>query len=314
MSFGKSSLLTWILIALIPVGAGAGILIGWAVFSGEEAQTYSLNVEGSTTVYKIVADSHIAFMDAHPGVVVTVAGTGSGSGIGTLINGLADVAMASRPAKDTENDTGVESAFAVQGEYLRAFPIAKDGLAIIVNDDANALDMTIDQAKAIFNGTVDTWAGVDTMLGLTSGLTGDIQVVVREEGSGTRDAFNELVMGDEDQDDPDEQYAGDALQKNSNQLIFDEVNGNPNAIGYVGLGYVTTGVESVAIDGVAPSIATVVDGSYSVQRSLFLITLGWPTVGELIWEFINWHYSPDGQFYVEDNGFIAISIKRDDIT
>jgi phosphate transport system substrate-binding protein len=305
MSFGKSSsLLTWILIALIPVGAGAGILIGWAVFSGGE--TYTIDVQGSTTVEKIATLSAVPFMNTHPGVTVTVAGTGSGTGIGTLINQQCDVAMASRPVKSSENDT----AFANTGEYLRAYAIAKDGLAIVINDAATGtLDLAIDEIKSIFNGTVTSWT--DPLVS-AAGLTGDIQVVVREEGSGTRDAFNELIMGDDAQDDPDEQYVGDALPMTSNQQIFDEVESNEQAIGYVGLGYVQAGVEAVDVDGVTPSFETVVGGTYPVQRDLFLVTLGTPAVDGLIWEYVSWHFGPEGQYWVFDAGYINVLPRRED--
>ena len=309
MSFGKNSnTLTYVLITLIVVGTGLGFLVDWLVFKdGGSSETYTLDIQGSTTVEKICTLSAVPFMEAHPGVQVTVSGTGSGTGIGTLINGQCDVAMASRPVKSSENTTAHDQ----NGEWLRSFPIAKDGLAVIINDDATStLDLSIDLIKAIFNGTITDWG--DAKLP-SIGLSGEIQVVVREEGSGTRDAFNEMIMGDEDQENPDSQYVGDALPMTSNQMIFDEVNTNPQAIGYVGLGYVATGVEAVSVDGVTPSFETVVDGTYLIQRDLFIVTLGNPEAGSLIWEFVNWHYSPEGQYYVFDAGFINIQSKRDDL-
>ena len=307
MSFGRyNNTLTYVLVVLIFVGTGLGIFIGWLAFKGEGGETIILNVQGSTTVEKICTLSAVPFMTAHPTVQVTVSGTGSGTGIGTLINGQCDIAMSSRAVKSSENDT----AFANTGEYLRAFAIAKDGLAVIINDDATGtLDLNIDEIRAIFNGTITTWG--DAKLP-NVGLAGEIQVVVREEGSGTRDAFNELVMGDEDQEEPGSQYAGDALPMTSNQMIFDEINTNPQAIGYVGLGYISTGVVSVDVDGVTPTFDTVIDSTYSIQRALFLVTLGDPEVDSLIWEYINWHFSPEGQHYVFESGFINILDKRED--
>ena len=181
-------------------------------------------------------------------------------------------------------------------------------MAIIVNDVAGPLDLTIEEARQIFAGEITDWS--DPVVA-EAGLTGTIQVVVRESGSGTRDTFNGLVMGDEDQEEPGSQYVSSAIQKTSNQLIKDDVDANDNYIGYVGLGYVGSGVEAVAIDGVAPSIATVVDSTYPIQRDLFLITMGEPT--GIIKEFINWHFSPEGQTLVEDNGFIAVSTKYEDL-
>ena len=309
MSFGNNNkTLTYVLITLIIVGTGAGFLVGWLVFKdGGSGETYVLDIQGSTTVEKICTLSAVPFMEAHPGVQVTVSGTGSGTGIGTLINEQCDIAMASRPVKSSENTTAHDNT----GEWLRAFPIAKDGLAVIINDEATStLDLSIDLIKAIFNGTITDWGDADLP---DVGLTGEIQVVVREEGSGTRDAFNELVMGDEDQEFPDSQYVGDALPMTSNQMIFDEVNTNPQAIGYVGLGYIDTGVEAVSVEGVLPSFETVVDGTYLVQRDLFIVTLGNPDVGSLVWEYVNWHFSPEGQYYVYDGGFINVQDRRDEL-
>lgn len=309
MSYGKNtSKLTYLLIALIIVGTGLGVFIGWIAFNdGHGGDSYILNIQGSTTVEKICTLSAVPFMDAHPSVQVTISGTGSGTGIGTLINGQCNVAMASRAVKSSENET----AHTNTGVWLRQFAIAKDGLAVIINDDATStLDLSVDTIKAIFNGTISSWD--DTALP-DVGLSGEIQVVVREEGSGTRDTFNGLIMGDADQEFPDSQYVGDALPMSSNQMIFDEVKTNPQAIGYVGLGYLGVGVESVHVDGVEPTVETVVDATYPVQRNLYLVTLGNPDFGSLIWEYVNWHFSPEGQYYVFDSGFINVLPRRDNL-
>ncbi|MEA2070547.1 MAG: phosphate ABC transporter substrate-binding protein [Asgard group archaeon] len=286
MSFGSSNrVLTIILIILIPVAAGTGVLITWATM--QDVRITTLNVEGSTTVFKIVEDSAVAFADDHPGVEVTVAGTGSGPGITALIDGQCDVAMASRPVKAEENTTA--------GGTLKAYAIAGDGIAIIVHDNVGTLDFNMSAARGIFNGTYTSWAD----FGVT-GLSSDaIQVVARETGSGTRDTFSSIVLGDEDAE-----YADGAILKASDSLILEAVKDNDNYIGYVGLGYVEAGVEACSIDGVTPSEETVADESYAIARQLFLVIDGEPT--GLAWEFINWHLSPIGQDWVVEGGFVAI--------
>lgn len=306
MSFGKrSNVLTIILVALVPIGIAGGFLIGWGVYNTSGV----LNIEGSTTVYAITDVTASVFMDMHPGVVVTVAGTGSGTGIGTLTNGLCDIAMNSRPVKDSENTT----CFEQNGEYLRSYVIASDAIAIIVNDDANDAwaGLTIDEARAIFNGTWTTWAEVDAGTGATSGLTGEIVVCVREQGSGTRDFFNDVVMGDEDQEEPGSTYATGAEEYSGNSGIYDRVANNEAAIGYIGLAYVEIGVETVLIDGVEATKPNAVLGTYSIVRNLFLTTIGYPTPNTLVWEFINWHLSPEGQYYADAVGYIAIGPTAD---
>lgn len=293
MSFGKqTNLLTIILIVLIPIAGATGFLITWGVMRDGGASS-QINIEGSTTVWKIMETSHQEFMDAHPSVTVTVSATGSGSGITALIDGQCDVAMASRPYKESENDAA--------GGQLTDFAIAKDALSIIVHADADPLDITLEEAKQIFSGEITNW---DDPAVSEAGLTGEIQVVVRESGSGTRATFNDIIMGEED-------YVEGAIEKTSNQLIKDAVAANDNYIGYVGLGYVDSSVDAVSLGGVAPSQATVVDGTYPISRSLFLITMGEPE--GLIKEFINFHFSPTVQYIVDDVGFIAVGTKWDEL-
>ena len=299
MSFGnKNKTLTIILIILIPVAGIAGWLITSLVI--DNTQSYELYIDGSTTVFKIVDTAQYAFMDSHPGVITTISGTGTGAGITSLIDGEAHIAMASRPVKDIENESS--------GFVLKSFAIAKDGLAIIVNAAASPLDITIDEARAIFNGSVIDWS--DPIVS-EAGLTGTIQLVVREDGSSTRDAFNELVMGDADQLEPGSDYPGTELPKNSNQLIKDAVAENINYIGYVGLGYIDATVDAVIINGTTPTIDTVQNGEYDIQRDLYLVTKGTPT--GLAREFINWIFSPDGQDIVLESGFINVAATSDEI-
>ncbi|MHA1185372.1 MAG: phosphate ABC transporter substrate-binding protein [Candidatus Heimdallarchaeota archaeon] len=297
MSFAnKGNTLTIILIIMIPVAGITGWLITSSVLNSNT--DYVLNIDGSTTVFKIIDSAQFEFMDSHPGVTVTTSGVGTGAGITAITDGVAHIGMASRPVKAIENETA--------NYQLKAFEIAKDGLAIIVHADANPLDLTVDEARAIFNGTVSDW--FDPIV-TAAGLTGTIQLVVREEGSGTRDTFNELVMGDDVQLEPGSSYGTGALPKSSNQLIKDAVAANTNYIGYVGLGYIDEEVDAVAIDGVIPTLETVQDDSYEIQRGLYLVTLGEPE--GLAKEFINWMFSPTGQDVVIETGFINVAQTSD---
>ena len=299
MSFSsKRTVLTWVLIALIPIAGISGWLI--TKYTTNPGEQYQINIDGSTTVYKIIKSSLQPFMDYHPGVIVTVSGTGTGTGITSLIDGQADIAMASRPVKSEENISS--------GGLLKSFPIAIDALSIVVHASASQLNITTDVARAIFNGTISSWSDPAVAV---AGLSGQIQVVVREAGSGTRDAFNELVMGDEKQLEPGSQYAAGAISKNSNQLIKDAIATNPNYIGYIGLGYVDSTVDVVIINGVMPAIETVKDGTYDLQRDLYLVTLNNPQ--DLIKEFINWMLSPEGQKIVIDSGFVNVATTSDEV-
>jgi len=299
MSFSrKRDRLVIILIILIPVAAVSSWFLARSV--NNTGETYYITIEGSNTVFKIIDKTYKVFAQYHSGVIVSVTGSGTGSGITALIDNQADIAMASRPYKDTEQTAANGS--------LNAVSFAKDALTIITHASANPLDITVDVARAIFNGTIADWSHPVVA---AAGLSGTIQVVVRESGSGTRDAFNELVMGDSTQLEPGSQYVNDALQKSSNQLIKDGVATNPNYIGYIGLGYMDSEVKAVTIDGVEPTVENVLNDSYFIQRELFLITLGVPE--GMVWEFINWSMSPEGQDLVLESGFINVAPTTDDV-
>jgi phosphate transport system substrate-binding protein len=294
----KRDRLVIILIILIPVAAVSGWFL--ARSTNNAGETYFVTIEGSNTVYKIIDLTSKAFTQTQTGVTISVTGSGTGSGITAIIDGQADIAMASRPYKDIEQTAANGS--------LEAVAFAKDALSIIIHASANPLDLTIDVARAIFNGTISDWSHPAVNV---TGLSGTIQVVVRESGSGTRDAFNELVMGDSSQIEPGSQYVSSAIQKSSNQLIKDAVAANSNYIGYIGLGYIDSEVRATTINGVEPTLENVLNESYFIQRELFLITLGIPE--GIVWKFISWSISPEGQDLVLESGFINAFPTSDDV-
>jgi phosphate transport system substrate-binding protein len=301
MSSGKTSeLFTWILIALIPISAGAGLFIGWAIYSGV-GTSITLTVKGSTTVEPIIIATVEHFEVTHQGVTIEGTFDGSGTGISALIDGNADVAVSSRAVKSSENDT----AFSTHNEYLRAFAIAKDGLTVITNNinTTTNFDLTIDEIKAIFNGTITSW---DNPLLAGNGLTGDILVIARDSVSGTRGSFDELVMNNDD-------YVIGFQEKTSNADVITEIGTNPQAIGYCGIAYLDSTVKTVYINGIEPTKETILDGSYDITRDLYVVTLGYPGVNSMIWEYVQWLFSPTAQYYIDYVGFIAVQIKRDDL-
>jgi len=304
MSFGQiSRTKMWVLIALIPIAAGAGFFMGWAYYGGGGGvSNILLEIKGSTTVEPICLATAPRFEATHPGVQIGISAAGSGTGIAAVIDGTADIGMSSRTVKVEENT----SAHDATGEWLRAFAIAKDALAVITNAAATTtgFDMNLTLLRMIFNGTITSW---DHPALAGHGLTGEIQVIARESTSGTRTAFDELVMGDDD-------YVADFQEKVSNQEVYDEIASNPHAIGYIGLAYMGSGVKAVSIDGIAVTKETVLDGSYKLSRSLYLVILGLPEVDSIIWEYVQWHFSPTAQYYIDQVGYIAIQAKRDDLT
>ncbi len=179
------------------------------------AQT-TLEIEGSTTCFPIVQAAAENYTAQHAGKTITVTGTGSGTGIEQLIAGNVEVAMASRAMKDSE-----KAELPNWVEYV----IAKDGIAIVVNTENTIEQLTMRELKMIYNGTISNWKEV-------GGSDAPIACINRESTSGTRDFFYENVMDKEDFRSDDQ-----ISEKNSNGAVATEVEGNPNAIGYVGLGY-----------------------------------------------------------------------------
>ncbi|MHA1185369.1 MAG: substrate-binding domain-containing protein [Candidatus Heimdallarchaeota archaeon] len=293
MSYGKKKFRTIILIVMIPVTALAGVLIAWSVYNNRTVS--ELDIEGSTTVYKIVEEAQHPFINVHPNVALTITGTSSSSGIISLSQGLVEIGMSSRPIEASEN--------ASANGNLRSFPIAKDVLAIIINDAANPLNISLDIGRAIFNGTITSW---DHPAVNATGLTGIIQVIVRQDGSGSRDFFNEFVMDDVDQLEPGSDYVSGTVIKSSNQLVLDDIKTNENHIGYVGLGYIETGVEAVIINNIEPTKETAIDESYPIQRNLYLVTYGDPVLNSIKYEYIRWIQSPLGQEIVDLTGFVPL--------
>lgn len=252
---------------------------------GVWAQVKSINIVGSTTVLPIAQACAEKFMDLKKDVNVSVKGGGSGVGIAALIDGTCDIANSSRAMKKEE----VEKA---KGKGINPVEhvIAKDGLAIVVHPSNPVKALTVEQVRDIYSGRISNWREV-------GGKDMKIVVVSRDSASGTYEAFHELVLkGDK--------LRGDALLLASNQAVATTVAQTEGAIGYIGLGYLSSSVKALDIDGVKPSKETVVNGSYKLSRPLFMYTNGEPK--GLVKEFIDFVLSPEGQKIVEEQGFVAV--------
>lgn len=264
------------ILAIVAIAVVAGCLGGDNV---DEDST--LIITGSTTVLPIAEIAAEEYMKDHD-VRIFVNGGGSGVGVEAAGTGTADIGMASRGIKESE-----------MSEYpdLIAIPIAKDGIAIIVHPTNVVSDLTVEQVKRIYLGEITNWDEV-------GGEDLEIVVVGRDSASGTRGTFDELVL---DKEDP----SMSMLEKQSNGDVFETVKGNENAIGYVGLGYVTKGVKGLRMEGVEPSVPTVLDGSYPISRNLNLVFKGDPEGPAR--EFLDFMLSSEGQRIVEEKKFVPLS-------
>jgi len=187
-----------------------------------------------------------AFALLHPNVAVDIQGGGSTAGITAAGAGTASIGMSSRPLRESEL-------------YLWHEEIAKDGLAIIVHPSNPLENLTLDQIRGIYTYQITNWSEV-------GGTDNKIHVITREEGSGTRGAFEELVLL------PGMRITPRAIVQDSNGSVRQLVLGDPNSIGFISLGLVNNDVKAVQIDGVAATRENVVNGSYTLFRPFIFIS------------------------------------------
>jgi phosphate transport system substrate-binding protein len=255
-------------------------------FSSAQADS-KLVIKGSDTLgAKLVPQLAEAYKNAHPGVTFEIAAEGSTTGIAAIIDGTADIGMASRSAFPTEI-----SAASAKGKTLKPTIVAYDGIAIIVNTANAVTKLTKKQIEGIFTGAITDWSAV-------GGAAGPISIYTRNTSSGTYSDFKGMAMEKKD-------YAPSAQKMAGNEQIASEVGKNPNGVGYVGMAYLNAaGVKAVAVNGVMPSIATVQNLTYPISRKTFYYTNGDPT-GEAK-SFLDFTLSPEGQKIVAQVGFAPV--------
>lgn len=259
----------------------------WLLVLGLAVPCYAekIVVAGSTTVLPIAQKAAEVFMNSNPGADISVRGGGSGVGIASLIDGTCDIAGSSRPIKDTELDKAVTN-----GRSPKANVVAMDGICVIVNPSNTVEALTGKQVKDIYTGKISNWKEV-------GGSDEKIVVISRDSSSGTFEAFGELAL-------KGGKVRPDALLQASNQAVASTVSRTPGAIGYVGLGYLTSSVKAVDIDGIKASKETVLTGKYAIGRPLFMYTNGAPK--GLAKQFIDYILSAEGQKLVEEEGFVGL--------
>lgn len=244
-----------------------------------------LVVTGSTTVLPIAQACAEAFMDANPGADITVRGGGSGVGIAALLDGQCNIAISSRDIKQKEIETARE-----KGIEPIEHTVAIDALAIIVNPKNKVSKLTIDQIRAIYIAEIKNWKDL-------GGANKGIVIVSRDVSSGTFEVFKEIVL------------KGDAVHESalklaSNQAVATTISSTADAIGYVGLGYVSSKVKSVKVDGVEATVANAQSKKYPITRGLHMYSNGAPTGTAKA--FIDFIMSAEGQAIVAELGFVPV--------
>ncbi|MDR0357776.1 MAG: phosphate ABC transporter substrate-binding protein [Clostridiales Family XIII bacterium] len=254
---------------------------------GEAPESVTVVIAGSTSVQPLSEMLAEAYMDDHPEVGIEVQGGGSGQGIKAVEEKIADFGALSRELKSEEEVVAAEQ-----------FLIAKDGIAVVVNNATELSDITVEQLKRIYTGEVANWSEV-------GGGDAKINVITREEGSGTRSAFGELtgVLGKDENGEERDFTIDSAIVQNSTGAVLQTVAATPDSIGFVSLGSVDDSVKVLEVEGVKASKETVVSGEYKISRP-FLYICG-PNLGDGARSFAEFILSGEGQAIVEDAGFIA---------
>ena len=253
---------------------------GSTVSSTAAALSGNVATGGSTSMKNVIAALTEGFAEVEPGVTVSYDPTGSGAGITGATDKTLDIGLSSRALKDDEK-TDVDGT-----------TIALDGIAIIVNNASKVEDLTVDQLKQMFTGEITNWSEV-------GGDDGEIVLIGREAGSGTRDGFESIV------DVKDScKYAQELTATGA---VISAVEANPLAIGYASLSAVGDTVKMVTVGGVECSEETVKDGSYEVQRPFVFVTNKSVTLSEQAQAFFDFATSADAADLIRTAGAVPVN-------
>jgi len=276
------TLVVSLLIIAALVSACGGTSTPGAPVTDPTTDNSTISVSGSTTVQPLAEKLAEAFMTENTGIRIDVQGGGSSVGVKAAGQGTSDIGMASREIKESE---------LAEFPKLNVVVIARDGIAIVANADVTVSDLTVEQVRDIFSGKITNWKDL-------GGEDQNIIVVSREEGSGTRGAFEELVMG------KDALITASAILQPSNGSIRTTVSTTPYSIGYMSFGYLDDTIKAISIGGIAPTEPNAADGSYPIVRPLNMLTNGEPTGA--VKAFLDFILSDAGQKLVIEDGYIPV--------
>jgi len=247
--------------------------------SREVYRKHTVTIAGSTSVMPFTEKLAEHFMLEHPTHIINVQAGGSTAGIQACMNKTVDIGMSSRELKPDEKS-------------LQEIVICYDGIAVIVNPENPVRSLTMQQVRAIFSGSLVNWKELGW-------VDRHIDAVTREEGSGTRGAFEELVMHDTSIDDG-------IMVQDSNGSVKEVVATDPFAIGYVSMGIIDTRVVALMIDYIRPTVETITSKQYTIVRPFLYLINGTP--GGAAQQFIQYVLSRDGQRILEQEGLVTAHV------
>lgn len=245
--------------------------------SSGEAKTVS--TDGSTSMEKVIGALGEAFEADNSGTTFTYNPTGSGSGITAVLEGRCDIGLSSRALKDDEKAQGLTETV-----------LAYDGIAIIVNPENTVEDLTVDQIAFIYTGEITNWSEV-------GGADGEIVLIGREAGSGTRDGFESITKTNDS--------CKYRQELTSTGDVITTVANNPNAIGYASLASVKDTVKALKVGGVTPTEDTVKDGTYLIQRPFVFVTKTDTKLSDTAQKFFDYAMSSAAASIISKAGAVA---------
>ena len=245
--------------------------------SKSTSRSHSLTIAGSTSVQPFAEKLAEIYMDINPKLVINVQGGGSTAGIKACREKAAQIGTSSRELHPDEGD-------------LTKIIIAKDGIAVIVHPQNPVADISIEQLRGIFSGKIRSWSRLGW-------VDKPIYFVNREEGSGTRDAFESLVM-------KKGEISDEALVQDSNGSVREIIANNPQAIGFISFGIINHQVKALAVNSIIPNVTTIKSNQYTLTRPFIFVLPGQPTA--LASQFIDFVLSREGQQILEKEGLVGI--------
>ena len=239
----------------------------------------TISLAGSTSMEKLCEAMSESFMEKYPGITVTVEYTGSGAGLESLASGSVDIGNSSRHLKDEELSGGaVENVVAI------------DGIAVIEDKENTVTDIKAEDLAKIYTGEISNWSEL-------GGKDEAIVVIGREAGSGTRDAFEELLEVADN--------CAYAQELDSTGAVLAKVASTPGAIGYVSLDVVDDSVIAISIDGTEPTEEKILEGNYLLSRPFVMATNGEISAqNDLVKTWFDYMKSEDGKSVISQVGLI----------
>ena len=270
---------------ILTVAVAASLLTGCGNSSGGTgtgSKSATVSSDGSTSMEKVIGYLSEAYMEDNSGVKVTYNPTGSSAGIQAVSEGRCDIGLSSRDLKDDEAKT------------LEGKVVAIDGIAMVVNPENKATDLTVDQIAKIYTGEITNWSEV-------GGDDAPIVLIGREAASGTRDGF-ESITGTKDNCKYNQELT-------STGAVIEAVKNSPNAIGYASLSAVEgkEGIKALTVNGVACSEETVLDGSYEIQRPFVLVTKSDASLSTAAQAFFDYATSKDASELIRNAGAVPVA-------